>query len=189
MASLVLTTAILNLKSLAEEKLFLYLSRGTIAYWRLSLQTLAFIAHLAILACSASGVTPQGICWTSDTVLQWAAGFFYQWQMLSCSVWKAASENACALCATTILGLVQVCELQSWQVLDCDQCAWILLLLFQFCSFSLTSSLSSSLSGLSHLMMGEQGKSFLFPLCFSHWSWKSFVPAAFLGWALHNKGN
>lgn len=76
MASLLLTTAILNLKSLAEEKLFRYLSRGTIAHCRLSLQTLAFIAHLAILVCSASGVTPQGICWTSDTVLQWAAGFF-----------------------------------------------------------------------------------------------------------------
>lgn len=105
----------------------------------------------------------QGMCWTSDTILQWAASFFYQRQMLSCSLWEAASANVCAPCATTILGLVQVCELQSWQVLDCDQCAWILLLLFQFCSFSLTSSLLSlSLSGLSHLMMSEQGKSFHF---------------------------
>lgn len=82
--------------------------------------------------------------------------------MLSCSVWKAAPAYVCALSATPILGLVQVCELQSWEVLD--QCAWILLLLFLFCSFFLTPSLSLSLSfkGLSHLMMGEQGKSFNF---------------------------
>lgn len=85
--------------------------------------------------------------------------FFYQWQMLSYSLWEAASANVCALCATTILGLVQVCELQSWQVLDCDQCAWILLLLFLLLPLS---SLSLSLSGLSHLMMSEQGKSFHF---------------------------
>lgn len=37
----------LEFKSLAEEMLFLYLSRGATAHCRLSLQTLAFIAHLA----------------------------------------------------------------------------------------------------------------------------------------------
>lgn len=150
MASLLLTTAILNLKSLAEEKLFLYLSRGATAHCRLSLQTLVFIAHLAIVVCSASGATPPRDVLNLRHSSAMSSRFFYQWQTLSCSVWEAASANVCALCAKTILGLVQVCELQSSQVLDCDQCASILLLLFQFCSFSLTSSFFLSLSQASH---------------------------------------
>jgi len=61
MASLSLTTAALNFNSLVEEKLFQHLFRGANAPCRAPLQTLAFLAHLAIAVYSASGVAPQGM--------------------------------------------------------------------------------------------------------------------------------
>lgn len=126
-----------------------------------SLQTLAFIAHLATVVRGASGVAPTSKgCAEPQTQFcneQWV---YSTRQVLSCSVWKAAPANVCALCATTILGLVQVCELQSWWVLDWLVCMDIAAS-FSFVLFLLL-PLSLCLSGLSHLMMGEQGKSFHF---------------------------
>lgn len=88
-------------------------------------------------------VTPQGTRWASNAVWGNKQQVSYLWQKLFLSAF------VCALCATPILDLAQVCELQSPGVLDSNQHACKLLPLLG-CSFLLTSSLSLSLSKASH---------------------------------------
>lgn len=152
-------------KSLAEEKLFLQLSRGANAPCKALLQTLAFLAHLATAACSASGVTPQGIWWTSKAVLQLPAGFF----LPVTDAFLLSVESSTCIC------VCPVCYSHTWSsssmgapILrgvglrpECMDIAASFSVLFFF-SYFLFLFLSLSLKGLSHLMMGEQGKSFDF---------------------------
>lgn len=165
MASLLLTTAILNLKSLAEEKLFLYLSRGATAHCSLSLQTLNSIAHLAIVVCSASGATPPRDVLNLRHNSAMSSRFFLPVSdAFLLSVWSSACKCLCPVCynhawSSSSMWAPILMGIGLWPV--CMDITAFFPVLFFF-SYFLSLSLSVSLSGLSHLMMSEQGKSFHF---------------------------
>lgn len=124
------------------EAISIALHRSPCSLWS-PIAALGFPRPLAVLVCSASKSLLRE---RDEPQMQFEATnsrFSYLRQKLFLSAF------VCALCATPILDLAQVCELQSPGVLDSNQHACKLLPLLG-CSLLLTSSLSLSLSKASH---------------------------------------